>query len=1193
MKLRILIISVLLFSFGMQGYSQNFVHPGITHKKSDLERMKYMVEAGKEPWLATYKLMQESSSASYNYTVKGDASNTTITNHSDFINDGFAAYYNALMWTITGDVRHAEKSVEIFNAWVNIKRIEDQFPLNNGRGPWKMLEGAEIIKYTYDGWDEADIQEFKDMLVYPGWSGTTAPTAAIASKDVTFYWNIYQGDPARHGNQGLFAYRSLMAMGIFCDNDIMYDRALRYLQGLPHRPDDLAYPSGPPVTTPMTTGNEYYDEFSQKSRSNTIEDYGYNEVISNYIWENGQGQESSRDQAHGLGGVSIITAMCEMAWSQGDDLYGHLDNRPLLGLEYYLRYNLSYEHSYPDQLTPWEPTVESGEFIQRLDRTGRWKSLKINPYTGGNLTEDDWNRGMHNYNAIYEMNLGHYKYRMNLDSSKTKWLERGFQVMTDKLGVENDDHAVDHPGWGGIKFRRVSPGEPITGFESGTTPIYGMNIVPTSIEAENYDYFPIQGEGKTHHDVDTVNSGGLYRMDQGVDIDTCSAGGYMLNGLQDGEWLTYTVAVPSTALYTISINYASANANGKIKFIADGKDITDEISIPFGGENSTGLTDWKDYTIASDVILKQGVQAIKIAIAGNSDAFVLNSFEITNGSTSTCDNGWEAASVPSFIAEGINYSYYEGTWDALPDFTLLTATESGLNDSIKFLDGWSSDNFGVVYTGYIEIPIDGAYTFYISSDEGSRLYIDGTLLVDNDGIHTEMELSGDACLDEGYHEIRVEYFERTGEEGLAVQFEGPGISKRNLEGLFGLGDCENASVELPEDAVEGIGYYYYEGNWSLLPNFENEEILEIGKTSTINLDMASVADHFAVVFKAYINVAKDGDYTFYTTSDDGSGLFIDGKQIVFNDGTHGADTESGSMCLAAGWHEIEIQYFESTGGQSLSVQWAGDDFSKRSITGYYTDITVPVKQDQTITFGELTTKYLGSEDFNPATASSGLPISYYCYNSAIVSEVNGMIHLVSEGETKIRASQAGNLYYNAASYVIQPITVKAQESQIITVSNITKHMGDADFSPAVVSSGLAATYESFNYNIATIVDGKIHIIGEGTTYMRASQEGNEMYEPAPKVLFKLTVADGSAAIDEVEVSQVQLYPNPVDNVLNIEINAFIVAKVKIVNMLGEIVLDEVITENNSMLKLDALSDGIFIVEIEVDGITQIHKLLKK
>lgn len=597
-----------------------FVHPGLSHKQSDLERMKLQVEAGKDPWLATYKLMEKSSKAGYDYKVRGTPGQTTLSNHSPFIGDGFAAYYNALMWNITGDERHAKKCVEIFNAWSDLKRCEDQFPLNNGRGPWKMLEGAEIIRSTYSGWAQADIDKFKAMLVYPGWSGTEVPTAAIASKDCTFYWNIYQGDPARHGNQGLFAYRSLMAMAIFCDNEIMYDRALRYLKGLPHRPDDLPYPSGPPeLSKRLESSNEFYDEFRQLSRDTRQEDYGYNEVIEHYIYENGQCQESARDQAHALGGVSITACLCEMAWSQGDDLYGHLDNRVLTGLEFYFRYNLSYKNPYPDQLTPWEPTVKSGEFIKRSDRTGRWASLKINPWVAHDLERPS--RGLHNFNGIYEMNLGHYKDRLLLPGSQTKWLERGFQLLTDKMGVEDDAHAVDHPGWGGIKFRRVSPGDPIRGFDAHGLPLYAMHQIPCIIEAENYDYFAINGEGRTYHDTTKGNRNGAYRDDD-VDIVALPGGGFALSQMETGEWFTYTVSVPEDGNYEIAVRYA-ARQEGSILLGFKGGASTGVQILPV-----TGRGNWATHVIGRTLLLKQGVQQMKVMVAEGESAYILDHISI-------------------------------------------------------------------------------------------------------------------------------------------------------------------------------------------------------------------------------------------------------------------------------------------------------------------------------------------------------------------------------------------------------------------------------------------------------------------------------------------------------------------------------------------------------------------------------------
>ena len=214
----------------------NLVHPGISHKRSDLDRMKLMVEAGVEPWASTFEALRNHRRAQFDYEVNVIAANPNhvieYSRDSDnfFLNDGEAAYYNALMWYITGDERHAQKAVEIFNTYNTLRRNTSGIPLRSGR-VWRIIEAAEIIAHTYDGWDPDDIQAFKDMLVFPGYSATTVPTQAINNGDFTFYWHIYQGDPVRHGNQGLFCMRTMMAMGIFLDNEVMYERALLYLQG--------------------------------------------------------------------------------------------------------------------------------------------------------------------------------------------------------------------------------------------------------------------------------------------------------------------------------------------------------------------------------------------------------------------------------------------------------------------------------------------------------------------------------------------------------------------------------------------------------------------------------------------------------------------------------------------------------------------------------------------------------------------------------------------------------------------------------------------------------------------------------------------------------------------------------------------------------------------------------------------------
>jgi hypothetical protein len=68
----------------------------------------------------------------------------------------------------------------------------------------------------------------------------------------------------------------------------------------------------------------------------------------------------------------------------------------------------------------------------------------------------------------------------------------------------------------------------------------------------------------------------------------------------------------------------------------------------------------------------------------------------------------------------------------------------------------------------------GTYKFYLKSDDGSRLYIDGNLVIDNDGLHAQKELSASVALSKGYHDIRVEYFENYGDAGISLKWMTPG-----------------------------------------------------------------------------------------------------------------------------------------------------------------------------------------------------------------------------------------------------------------------------------------------------------------------------------------------------------------------------------------------------------------------------------
>ncbi len=134
------------------------------------------------------------------------------------------------------------------------------------------------------------------------------------------------------------------------------------------------------------------------------------------------------------------------------------------------------------------------------------------------------------------------------------------------------------------------------------------------------------------------------------------------------------------------------------------------------------------------------------------------------------------------------------------------------------------------------------------------------------------------------------------------------------------------------DDKNGVNYGYYEGNWKSVPDFTNLQPLKKGKVfefSFENIDRRN--NNFAIEFTGNIHIQKSGEYTFYTESDDGSLLFIDGIQVVDNNGSHGKQFRQGTIKLESGMHTIKVGYLEDGGGEDLAVYYEGPGVSRQII----------------------------------------------------------------------------------------------------------------------------------------------------------------------------------------------------------------------------------------------------------------------
>lgn len=133
--------------------------------------------------------------------------------------------------------------------------------------------------------------------------------------------------------------------------------------------------------------------------------------------------------------------------------------------------------------------------------------------------------------------------------------------------------------------------------------------------------------------------------------------------------------------------------------------------------------------------------------------------------------------------QGLNYKlYYVKDMESLPNFEEHKVVKTGrvLEPSLAQIKKEKSEGIAILFEGYVQIDEAGDYRFYTNSDDGSKLFIDNKLVVDNDGNHGVREKSGKITLDAGLHPIKIAYYNGGGASHIDVKYEGETIPKQLL-----------------------------------------------------------------------------------------------------------------------------------------------------------------------------------------------------------------------------------------------------------------------------------------------------------------------------------------------------------------------------------------------------------------------------
>ncbi|MCJ7820007.1 MAG: PA14 domain-containing protein, partial [Bacteroidales bacterium] len=125
------------------------------------------------------------------------------------------------------------------------------------------------------------------------------------------------------------------------------------------------------------------------------------------------------------------------------------------------------------------------------------------------------------------------------------------------------------------------------------------------------------------------------------------------------------------------------------------------------------------------------------------------------------------------ITPGLQYEYFTGEFDMLPDFQTLRPVTKGVSGGVMFPEDVRPEDFALRFYGYVNIPADGLYYFSLASDDGSCMFINGKQVINNDGLHGNIEKKAGLPLGKGLHQAEIQYFQKKGGRTLSLRIEGP------------------------------------------------------------------------------------------------------------------------------------------------------------------------------------------------------------------------------------------------------------------------------------------------------------------------------------------------------------------------------------------------------------------------------------
>ncbi|RAH58816.1 chondroitin AC/alginate lyase [Aspergillus piperis CBS 112811] len=328
---------------GSKNRTNQFQHPGLWHSHDQLELMRTNVLNGVEPWASAYTRFAQDPYSNASYEMQGPypvISRGQISNYTSFHDDSRAAYQNAIMWYITRNQSHWNRSTTILDAWgSDLENI-----IGTDRSLLIGIEGsifanaAEIMRWE-GGWVEQG-------ATYKGGSGFS----------VQLYWLFArQSIIIGQANYGMASIMGLLNFAVYLDDVALYNYALYTYK---------------------------YDRCAG--------------VPYNYLASTGQNSEAGRDQSHVQDALQWTALAARVVANQDYDLFALEDNLIFTAAEYAGKYLMNQTVPYDASFYRCEVVLVDGPWanISAVNRYIGYQDGKTNPAAWGLLYYEALERGV-------------------------------------------------------------------------------------------------------------------------------------------------------------------------------------------------------------------------------------------------------------------------------------------------------------------------------------------------------------------------------------------------------------------------------------------------------------------------------------------------------------------------------------------------------------------------------------------------------------------------------------------------------------------------------------------------------------------------------------------------------------------------------------------------------------------------------